>query len=119
MSGFPPTGFHCANRAIARVHHRRCRGGSRIARAHDRRSRLLRRLDAPRACTTSASAANWKFVDNDLDFCCMPPMRSGVTTAPIDLVCDLKAAAVDSSLDLVTTSALLIVCHPIPGSNGS
>jgi hypothetical protein len=29
MSGFPPTGFHCVNLAIARVHQsarRRCRG---------------------------------------------------------------------------------------------
>jgi hypothetical protein len=52
---------------------------------------------------------------------CVPPTRSipapGVTTAPIDLVRDLKAA-LHSSVDLVTTSALLIVC-PIPGSNGS
>jgi hypothetical protein len=53
---------------------------------------------------------NWKVADNDLDpwvgaAAAFHP-RAGVTTTPIDLVRDIKAA-IDSSLDPVTTSALL------------
>jgi hypothetical protein len=118
MSGFPPTGVHCANLAIARVHHRRCAALAALP------ALTIVDLACGAGLTLRALAPHLPALQTGnlstttSTRCCMPPMRSGVTTAPIDLVGDLTAA-VDSSLDLVTTSALLIVCHPIPGSNGS
>jgi hypothetical protein len=69
MSGWPPTGLHCANLTICArepTSRRCCRGLSCIAGAHGRRSRMRRRLDAPRAFATSASAAKPELVNNDV-----------------------------------------------------
>ena len=70
MSGFPPTCFHCANLAICARAPKFLppfRGLSRIARAHDRRSRLRHRLDARALAPHLPALQNGKLVDNDLD----------------------------------------------------
>ena len=92
-----------------------CRGlTSRIARAHDRRSRLRYRLDAPRLRDICAAK---------LETCRQrshPLVRAANAFHPYpgnDLVRDLEAA-LDGPLDLVAASALLDLV-PSPGSNRS
>jgi hypothetical protein len=111
MSGFPPTGFT--------VRTSRLRPCNKVIGAlpqpHCPRSRSSI-LPSGASATLRAFAPHlpalqiWKVADNDLDpwvgaADAFHP-RAGVTTTPIDLVRDLKAA-IDSSLDPVTTSALL------------
>lgn len=58
-----------------------------------------------------APRQSWKLIDNDLSLLARAaapphPPRSAVTATPVDLAHDLEAA-LDGSVDLVTTSALL------------
>jgi hypothetical protein len=109
MSGFR-RGFHCANLAIVRVHqsYRALPRLSRIARAHDRGSRLRHRLDAPRLhhiCAAKLETCRQRSHPLVSAANALHPYPT-VTTTAIGPVRDLEAA-LNGPLDLVATSALL------------
>src|ERR1700678_3601920 len=107
---FSPTGFHCANLAIVRVHqsYRALPRLSRIAHAHDRGSRLRHRLDAPRVhhiCAAKLETCRQRSHPLVSAANALHPYPT-VTTTAIGPVRDLEAA-LNGPLDLVATSALL------------
>jgi hypothetical protein len=114
--------FHARTSRFARTNQvlRCCHGLSCIAGAHDRRSRMRRRLDALRACATSASAATWAYWRCAAN---ASHLHARVTTTPVvscaiskrhSIVRSIRSGALivsDSWLELLVTD---LTARPLP-----